>query len=646
MAKLIATITAALVAALMLGIAVVTPSAPAGAAGITTHAWMGLDAIDQVADPALAALLDAHRDQVRAGAMFPDGGYYPGNVHGEEAHWSRFTDAYAARLLARTDCGDITRPDGPCAPEVAHLMGVMAHGTGDEVWDWLFEPVSPDLDEYYLPPALSPFQDGSGQELTMDIVAVGLHGRPVGPLAPLPSTSDLLAAFADAGLDGVTEEMLEDGQQGLGGVSDAEASFVADHLAGVREAMPWMTTNLRNAPGGVTYAATAIAGQWDSMWGRLQGEQPPTRVSATYPAAGQRRIPPTGWIRTYQPGSAPGRGGARTRIVASLTYSLPYVPGTGGPAVSTELPPGAMTLTEAGSDAPLPMLGGYPRAVPYGPDAGEHTIDLQPAGDLAPCTWYEVDVTEALIDANGDPVAPSRFSFRTGAAPTVPPASADARLGGTTSRCPDDPYTDREHLVRRMYQDLFARTPSDAEVEGWTSRMARGLTPARLAASLVGASEHRTGMVARAYETDLSRPPDNGGRAFWTAYLGTHSVTALRTRLLSSPEAYAAAGATARGFVAALYPKVLGRTVDEAGVDHWTTRLDGGLSRAQVARRLLVSGEASRRDVTTTYQALLARAPGSAALDYWAPRVAAGDRRTLVRAILASAEYAGRAQPS
>ena len=78
-------------------------------------------------------------------------------------------------------------------------MGIVAHGTGDEVWDWLFEPNSPDLDEYYLPEELAPFQDGGGQELVMDLVAIGVHHRPGGAPPALPSVSDLLAAFEASG---------------------------------------------------------------------------------------------------------------------------------------------------------------------------------------------------------------------------------------------------------------------------------------------------------------------------------------------------------------------------------------------------------------------------------------------------------------
>src|SRR5690242_936721 len=87
---------------------------PAGhAAGIVTHAWMGLEGIDRVQPTALRQLLDAHRDQVRAGAEFPDGGYWtrdlhtPGGDYGEEAHWQRFIDAYAAQICSDPACAPL-----------------------------------------------------------------------------------------------------------------------------------------------------------------------------------------------------------------------------------------------------------------------------------------------------------------------------------------------------------------------------------------------------------------------------------------------------------------------------------------------------------------------------------------------------------
>ena len=106
----------------------------ASGAGIITHAWMADDARAYVEHPALKALLDANRAQLRSGAAYPDSGYglraanVVGGDYGEEAHWPRFVEAYLARLASRTDCPDLTDPAGPCAPGIAHLMGAAAHG--------------------------------------------------------------------------------------------------------------------------------------------------------------------------------------------------------------------------------------------------------------------------------------------------------------------------------------------------------------------------------------------------------------------------------------------------------------------------------------------------------------------------------------
>ncbi|MGN6695619.1 MAG: hypothetical protein ACTHN0_15680 [Aquihabitans sp.] len=101
---------------------------------------MAASAVQRVANPQLEALLNAHLDMVRADAFFPDTGYYSPNTFGEEPHWQRWHDALAERIRNRSDCPELTAPNGPCAPIIAFLMGAIAHGMGDEMWDWLFEP--------------------------------------------------------------------------------------------------------------------------------------------------------------------------------------------------------------------------------------------------------------------------------------------------------------------------------------------------------------------------------------------------------------------------------------------------------------------------------------------------------------------------
>jgi hypothetical protein len=197
--------------------------------------------------------------------------------------------------------------------------------------------------------------------------------------------------------------------------------------------MPWTSANCVTAPGGVDFGAVAIAGLYENLWGRLLGDQPATKVSITYPADGQTEIPSTGWVANFGPGSHPNRGPATNRIAAVLTYSRPYVASASDPTthIPQELPAGAMTLTDTGTGQPVALMAGYPKSVPYGADAGEHMIAIQPAGDLTVCTTYEVAVTDALVDADLEPVTPMSWRFTTDGCP--PPSSSTTTTSTSTT---------------------------------------------------------------------------------------------------------------------------------------------------------------------------------------------------------------------
>src|SRR5438552_17819783 len=62
-------------------------------------------------------------------------------------------------------------------------------------------------------------------------------------------------------------------------------------------------------------------------------------------------------------------------------------------------------------------------------------------------------------------------------------------------------------------------------------------------------------------------------------------------------------------FVASLYQGLLGRSVEPAGLMSWTSALNRGLGRPQVAQSIAGSTEALGRDVQLFYQALLGREP-------------------------------------
>lgn len=620
---------AALVATLAVGLA---PATPASAAGVTTHAWMAAQAIDKVASPQLKALLRANADYVRSGAHFPDSGYALSNTYGEEAHWQRFHDAYAAQILEHTECTDLTVTSGPCAQRIAFLMGMIGHGMGDEVWDWLFEPNVADLGEYYTPSDLGGYASEGGAETQMDLSAVADHHQPTTDLVPFPDHPEIIQAFNSVGFTDIDDADLNLGQIAMRVVHQAEASWAPTHIDDMHHAMPWMTANLVHGPGGVEFAAVAIAGEWNAMWGRLLGDQPATSVSITYPADGQRRVPATGWDREHHPGSGRGRGGARTRVAAVLTYSRPYSGSAG--TVSSELPAGSMTLVERDSGTPVPLRGGWPRSVPYGPDLGEHMVGIQPAGDLAPCTWYRAGVTDQLVDARNLPVVPHTWEFRTG---------ADAE----GHRCSDDPFTPDENVARKALHDLLGLDPLDVESQLHDAgyRWDRGLTRRAYLDGLLRGEDLRTKLVQRAYQADLGRSPDAAGLAYWAGKLTSISLPELHARLLGSPEVFRRAGGTNRGYVAALYQAVHGRSPDPSGAAYWTGRLDRGLSCTGLARLLLTSHESAQRTVTSAYQAFLQRTPDPSGTAHWTAYLERGrDPRDLWGALISSAEFDRKAQ--
>ena len=622
--------TVAVAVLVALGALALAPAPPAGAAGVTTHAWMAAQAIDQVTSPQLKALLKANKEYVRVGAHFPDSGYALTNKYGEEAHWQRFHDAYAAQILTHTECTNLAAPTGPCAKMIAFLMGMIGHGMGDEVWDWLFEPYVADLEEYFTPDSLGGQANEGGAELQLDLVAIADFKQPTTKMVDFPSHPDILEAFESIGFTDVDENALNLGQVAMGVVHQVEAGWAPTHIDDLHAAMPWTSHNMVTAPGGVNFAATAIAGSWNSMWGRLLGNQPATSVSITYPGSNELRVPATGWDRSMQPGSARGRGGARNRVTAVLTYARPYT-GSAGTS-TTELPAGSMTLVERDTSEPVPIMAGWPRSVPYGADAGEHMIGIQPAGNLKPCTWYRAGVTANLVDARNQAVTPMTWDFRTG-------------TNGDGDRCADDPYTANEKFVRKVTNDLLDRQATDAELKAANAKFERGRTRRTHTSIILSSTEERQLLVTQSFQKYLGRAPDPSGLAYWANKLKTISVPDLSARLLGSDEVYRRGGSTNSGYVTALYPLVHGRDVDPSGLAFWTGKLDRGFDRGKLAKTLLTSHESARRTVAQSYQDLLGRAPDPSGWAHWtAAFERAGDPRTLGLSLISSAEYDRRAQ--
>ena len=334
----------------------------------------------------------------------------------------------------------------------------------------------------------------------MDLVAIGVHGRPDDPVPPLPV------------------EARPDRRLRRGRAAGRDRGPARPRPDGLRRPPRGRVAVGRRAPRRRARGHAVDVGQPGHRRGRrrVRGDRDRRPVGCPLGPAPRRRpcrprcrsptrptasgaSRPSGWVRTYLPGSRPGRGGARTRIAASLTYSLPYrVPG--GPPVSNALPPGAARLVERDTGTVLPDLPGFPQAVPYAADAGEHTIAIQPGVDLQPCTWYRAEVTASLIDARGEPVVPHSWEFRTG-------------LDAAGTACPDDPPADDvlAALTARAHRDLLGREPDPTETASWVDRLGDGDPRSALADALVGSAEHRGRLVDLLFALDVGRPPTSRG---------------------------------------------------------------------------------------------------------------------------------------
>src|SRR6185312_6777873 len=157
------------------------------------------------------------------------------------------------------------------------------------------------------------------------------------PVIPDPSKID--AAFTSVGRADIDPAAFSTGESLLEGERAVETGWASSHIERLERAMPWTSAHVVGAAGGVDFGARAIAGYFETIWGELLGDVPPTRVAATAPFDGQVNVPAGGWTGGYAPGSNPGNSGGLTRIAAALSSALPFHAQAGQGSQPSELPP-------------------------------------------------------------------------------------------------------------------------------------------------------------------------------------------------------------------------------------------------------------------------------------------------------------------
>lgn len=207
------------------------------------------------------------------------------------------------------------------------------------------------------------------------------------------------------------------------------------------------------------------------------------------------------------------------------------------------------------------------------------------------------------------------------------------------------PSTPAEDWAAAIVLDVVGRQATHREVALTADRLDRGWPKADIAVGLTRGSEWAGMVVDDLYELILHRGPDRAGRAYWVDRLGGGSWTRdVASDLFGSPEFTDLSGGTAMGYVDAVYERVLGRKPDRGGIDYWTSSIEQGAPRSEVAIYVFTSVEANGNRVDDMYDHLLGRAPDAAGRAFWSQRLITSDDLDLAALLVSSNEYQGRAE--
>lgn len=355
---------------------------PAAATGMQGHVWSSQCAVETLPAGDLRTLLEANPLRLDNGSFFPDSGYAAKHDYGETAHWEQFVEGYVQWLRAT-----YPKPmqDPAAAPHVAFLMGAASHGLVDQTFDILFMDKVREVD--------GPTDD---LDMSMDIFLAAR--RKYVPDFDY-SAKDLVAIFGEHVGLAVPESEITEGMD----LARAGQGVVAEFLWKDDEARgkqyPWARAHYLDprVPGGYPWGALAVAGYWQNIVRRLEGDtSADALVVGTDPA-------PNGAVRGRAAGKVDayltlfvGQGLKRSSITASSFYVLDAA----GAVVETEI--------RLRGDEWATTLQLRPKA-DWAPDA-KYTLVLDTTVETLsgthPSKRFELPFTTTVAPAGDEPPSP------------------------------------------------------------------------------------------------------------------------------------------------------------------------------------------------------------------------------------------------
>ncbi len=197
-------------------------------------------------------------------------------------------------------------------------------------------------------------------------------------------------------------------------------------------------------------------------------------------------------------------------------------------------------------------------------------------------------------------------------------------------------------FVNQVYLNLLGRPADAAGLAYWSNQLNNGVARTQVVNAIENSSEFRSIEINSIYERFLNRSADGNGLSFWEEQLNLGvSLEQVEAGIVGSQEFFVnQGGGTVSGFLTAAYQDVLGRAPDATGTTDFTTALQNGASRTQVAAVLFASEEFKVNLLQGFYQTYLHRPADASGLSYWVNQMGRGVRdQDVIAAILSSNEF-------
>ena len=210
-------------------------------------------------------------------------------------------------------------------------------------------------------------------------------------------------------------------------------------------------------------------------------------------------------------------------------------------------------------------------------------------------------------------------------------------------------HSQDEAIALRLYQGILDRDADGLGAKNVVDSVNNGTSLTDIANSFLNSAEFGGANTAAAindlYQSLLGREADSAGSEGWAALLANGgSLADIAAGIAVSAEAQEVDQSNG-DFVRDLYTSALGREADEAGLDAWVSQLFNGTSRADVAKGIVGSAEASEKSnsdfVDALYQSALGREADAAGKAGWVAVLEnGGSHADVALGIVGSAEAA------